>query len=89
MKKILLLSILFIASIASINAQTRWTWDQYGLSFEAPSSMKVTENDEIKFSAEMDGMAVSMEVMDYEGLTPDNGRGIRRSCCKYGHVRKQ
>ncbi|MBK9399224.1 MAG: hypothetical protein IPN55_19110 [Saprospiraceae bacterium] len=75
MKKILLLSILFIASIASINAQTRWTWDQYGLSFEAPSSMKVTENDEIKFSAEMDGMAVSMEVMDYEGLTPETMGG--------------
>ncbi len=72
MKKVLLLLVLFTAMTVSLSAQnTRWTWDQYGLSFEAPSSMKVTENDETKFSSEMNGMAVSMEVMDYEGLTPE------------------
>jgi len=72
MKKTLLLIIIISAALTTIDAQnTRWTWDQYGLSFEAPSKMKVTENDEINFSAEMNGMAISMEVMDYDGMSPE------------------
>ena len=86
MKKILLLLTFITTTSLIVNGQTtRWTWDQYGLSFEAPSSMKVTENDEVNFVAEMNGMALNMSVFDYEGLTPESmGEAIGEAAASLG-----
>ena len=72
MKKIFLLLTLITMTSMSLTAQnTKWTWKQYGLSFTAPSSMKVTTNDAASFAAESDNLHISIEVVDYEGLSPE------------------
>lgn len=72
MKKIFLLLTMITITSLSLSAQnTKWTWKQYGLSFTAPSSMKVTTNDAVSFAAESNDLHISIEVMDYEGISPE------------------
>lgn len=70
MKKLLTIC-LFLLVQGLYGQNTVWSWDQYGLSFEAPSKMTVTQNNEISFSSEMDGLALGLELFDYEGLSPE------------------
>lgn len=72
MKRLLLAFALIFSLSVVANAQQRYTWKQYGLSFSVPSNFKVLENTSESFEAENDNIHLVIEVLDYEGLDPED-----------------
>lgn len=72
MKRILVsLTVIFCLCLVA-NAQQRYTWKQYGLSFSVPTNFKVSVNTAESFEAENANMHLSIEVMDYDGIDPED-----------------
>lgn len=81
MKKLLLSLVVLVVSIAftstvSAQALTTWTWKQYGLSFKAPSVMKIAKNTATEFEATASNMSLSIGVLDYTGATLEDLAGM-------------
>lgn len=73
MKKIILFAtFLLLTGITAVHAQQKWEWEQYGLSFSAPSNFEVIENTEDSFEALNRHIHLAIEVFDYEGLDPED-----------------
>ncbi|MDL2247470.1 hypothetical protein LJC05_01920 [Bacteroides sp. OttesenSCG-928-J23] len=71
MKKVLFtLGLVFCLCIAA-NAQQRYTWNQYGLSFTVPSNFKITENTAESFQANNGKIHLAIAVIDYDGIDED------------------
>ncbi|MDL2257386.1 hypothetical protein LJC06_04190 [Bacteroidales bacterium OttesenSCG-928-I14] len=71
MKKIFFLTTILLLTSLAINAKDTYTWKQYGLSFSVPEDFDVLKNNEESFEAENDEIYLSIEVLDYDGLTPE------------------
>jgi hypothetical protein len=50
-----------ISSSASAQQMKSWTWTQYGIGFQTPTSMQVTTNNSSQFVASGNGMTVKIE----------------------------
>lgn len=73
MKTNLFSFLLLLAAILPAHAQTSvWTWQQYGLSFEAPDALRVTRNNATVYEAAHNDLHLSIQVMDYEGINPES-----------------
>lgn len=53
-------SILFLALSLSLSAQQQYTWEEYGISFTLADDFKETVNNIEEFSADGDGMSMSI-----------------------------
>ncbi|NDV56964.1 hypothetical protein [Bacteroides sp. 519] len=72
MKRILVsLTVIFCLCMVA-NAQQRYTWKQYGLSFSVPTNFKVLENTAESFEAENNNIHLAIEVIDYDGIDPED-----------------
>ncbi|MDL2223443.1 hypothetical protein LJB98_05030 [Bacteroidales bacterium OttesenSCG-928-M11] len=71
MKRIYFTLFALIAISLSVSAQQRYTWEQYGLSFSVPKSFQILENTAESFEAENEEMSLTIELLDYEGLSPE------------------
>ncbi len=60
MKPIALLIILCLTVSYSVNAQKVFEWSEYGLTFDLADDFAETVNNEQEFSADGDGMSVSI-----------------------------
>lgn len=77
MRKILLLLSILLTLHTAIWAQamTNWNWSQYGLSFDAPSNLKIQTNNATDFVAKSSMLTISINVMDYTGITLEEMAG--------------
>lgn len=53
-------SIFFLALSLSLSAQQKYTWDEYGISFSLADDFRETVNNIEEFSADGDGMSMSI-----------------------------
>lgn len=60
---------LSMSSASFAQSLTTWTWEDYGLSFKAPSNAKVQKNTDTEFVATNGNIIVGLEVIDYTGAT--------------------
>jgi hypothetical protein len=53
----------------SAEAQTRFEWKQYGLSFSVPSGFKVSKNTATSFEASNSNIHLTIEVFDHDDIS--------------------
>lgn len=72
MKRVLFIVTTVFCLSMVVNAQQRYTWEQYGLSFSVPQNFKVVKNTAESFEAENANIHLTIEVMDYDGIDPED-----------------
>jgi hypothetical protein len=62
---------LFLLLSVNINAQQNYEWEEYGISFSLADDFRETKNDYTEFSADGDGMSVS--IIPFNDASIDQG----------------
>ncbi len=76
MQKFLLTLVVLFAATFAANAQQKYEWKQYGLSFKVPTTFKISENTAESFAAGDKNMDLAIQVIDYDGVDAEDMGGI-------------